>query len=62
MALVKVGRAGKVTLPALLRRQLAIAEGDCLEVEVVEGGVRLRRSDDAARDRAPQASTALALN
>ena len=43
MALVKVGRAGKVTLPAPIRRQLEIVEGDRLEAEVVEGGVLLRR-------------------
>ncbi len=49
MALVKVGRAGKVTLPAPIRRQLEIVEGDRLEAEVVEGGVLLRRPSDAAR-------------
>jgi AbrB family looped-hinge helix DNA binding protein len=49
MALVKVGRAGKVTLPAPIRRQLEIAEGDRLEAEVVEGGVLLRRSTGTAR-------------
>ena len=46
MALVKVGRAGKVTLPAPIRRQLAIAEDDRLDAE---GGVLLRRPADAAR-------------
>ena len=49
MALVKVGRAGKVTLPAPIRRQLEIVEGDRLEADVVEGGVLLRRVTAAER-------------
>jgi len=52
MALVKVGRAGKITLPAALRRQLAIVEGDELEAEVVEGGLLLRRVTEAERKKA----------
>jgi AbrB family looped-hinge helix DNA binding protein len=52
MALVKVGRAGKITLPAALRRQLEIVEGDDLEAEVVEGGLFLKRVTEAERKRA----------
>ena len=52
MALVKVGRAGKITLPAALRRQLEIVEGEDLEAEVVEGGLLLRRATEAERKKA----------
>jgi AbrB family looped-hinge helix DNA binding protein len=55
MALVKVGRAGKVTLPAPIRRQLEIAEGDRLEAEVVDGGVLLKRVTEAQQRKAWEA-------
>ncbi len=42
MTLVKVLRAGQVTLPAEARKALALKEGDYLEAEVVEGTLRLK--------------------
>jgi AbrB family looped-hinge helix DNA binding protein len=42
MALIKVLRAGQVTLPAEARKALALEEGDYLEAEVVEGALRLK--------------------
>ena len=52
MALVKVGRAGTITLPAAIRKQLEIAEGDDLEAEVVEGGVLLKPISEAEHRKA----------
>ncbi len=42
MSLIKVLRAGQVTLPADARKALALKEGDYLEAEVVEGVLRLK--------------------
>ena len=42
MSLIKVLRAGQVTLPADARKALALEEGDYLEAEVVEGELRLK--------------------
>jgi AbrB family looped-hinge helix DNA binding protein len=42
MALLKVRRAAQITLPAAIRKQLEIAEGDYLEAEVVGGNLVLR--------------------
>lgn len=42
MSLIKVLRAGQVTLPADVRRALSLKEGDYLEAELVEGALRLR--------------------
>lgn len=42
MSLVKVIRHGQVTLPAAIRKQLRVEEGDYLEAEIVEGAVVLR--------------------
>jgi len=42
MPLVKVLRSGQVTLPAELRKALALHEGDLLEAEVVEGALQLK--------------------
>jgi AbrB family looped-hinge helix DNA binding protein len=38
----KVGRRGSVVIPAKVRKQLGIAEGDLLIFEVVERGVIIR--------------------
>jgi AbrB family looped-hinge helix DNA binding protein len=42
MALVRVKRAGQVTLPAELRKQFHLEEGDYLEAEAVENGILFR--------------------
>ena len=42
MPLVKVRRAGQITLPAELREQFALEEGTYLEAEAVPGGILLR--------------------
>jgi AbrB family looped-hinge helix DNA binding protein len=39
---VDVGRAGRVTLPAEIRRQLGLEEGSRLEVEIRDGVLQLR--------------------
>ncbi|MBL8149576.1 MAG: AbrB/MazE/SpoVT family DNA-binding domain-containing protein [Blastocatellia bacterium] len=40
--LLKVKRWAQITLPAEIRRELKLSEGDYLEVERVEGGVLLK--------------------
>jgi AbrB family looped-hinge helix DNA binding protein len=52
MAWVRVGRAAQITLPAEIRKQLEIAEGDYLEIEVVDGGVLLKPTSEAERKKA----------
>ena len=52
MAVVKVGRAGRITLPAEVRRRLNVAEGDDLAAEVVDDGVLLRPMPAAGGGRA----------
>jgi AbrB family looped-hinge helix DNA binding protein len=52
MALIKVGRAAQITLPAEIRRQLEIVEGDYLKIEVVDGGVLLKPITKAERKKA----------
>jgi len=42
MPLIKVLRSGQVTLPADVRKALALKEGDLLEAEVTEGALRLK--------------------
>jgi AbrB family looped-hinge helix DNA binding protein len=54
MAPVKVRRAAQITLPAAIRRQLEIAEGDYLDAAVVEGNVVLEPVFDAKRAKAWQ--------
>lgn len=54
MALVKVGRAAQITLPAEIRKQLEITEGDYLEAQVVQGSLVLRPVTAAERERAWQ--------
>lgn len=52
MALVKVRRAAQITLPAEIRKQLEIAEGDYLEAEVIRGNLVLRPVSAAKRREA----------
>lgn len=54
MALVKVLRAGQVTLPANVRAQLRVKQGDYLEAEVVEGGLLLKPVSMVEREKAWQ--------
>jgi AbrB family looped-hinge helix DNA binding protein len=42
MPLVKVRRAGQITLPVELREQFALEEGAYLEAEAVPGGILLK--------------------
>jgi AbrB family looped-hinge helix DNA binding protein len=52
--LVKVRRAAQITLPAAIRKQLEIAEGDYLEAEVVGGNVILKPLSADERTKAWQ--------
>jgi AbrB family looped-hinge helix DNA binding protein len=52
MARVRLLRGGKVTLPAAVRHNLELAEGDWLEAEVVESGVLLKPVLDGGRQQA----------
>ena len=45
-ATVKVTRNGQTTIPAFLRAKLGIKEGTILEVDEVDGSVRLRPVPD----------------
>jgi AbrB family looped-hinge helix DNA binding protein len=42
MALLKLRRAAQITLPAALRRQFNLSEGDYLEAEAVKDGILLK--------------------
>jgi AbrB family looped-hinge helix DNA binding protein len=42
MALVRLKRAAQITLPAELRKQFHLEEGDYLEIEAVKEGILLR--------------------
>jgi AbrB family looped-hinge helix DNA binding protein len=42
MPLVKILRAGQITLPTELRKHLALEEGAYLEAEAVPGGILLK--------------------
>lgn len=42
MALLKLRRAAQITLPAELRKQFNLAEGDYLEAEAVKEGILLK--------------------
>ena len=54
MALVKVRRAAQITLPAEIRRQLEIAEGDYLEAAAIRGNLVLRPVSAPERQKAWQ--------
>ena len=59
MALVRVKRSAQITLPAELRKQFHLEEGDYLEVEAVEGGILLKPV--SVIDRAQAGKQLLAL-
>jgi AbrB family looped-hinge helix DNA binding protein len=52
MALLKLRRAAQITLPAELRRQFNLAEGDYLEAEAVKEGILLRPVSIIEREHA----------
>ena len=54
MPLVKVRRAGQITLPAELREQFALEEGTYLEAEAVQGGILLKPMAVVEREQAWQ--------
>ena len=54
MPLVKVRRAGQITLPAELREQFALEEGTYLEAEAVQGGILLKPMAVVEREHAWQ--------
>ena len=52
MELVKVTRGGQVTIPAAMRREAGIKIGDYLEVQVIEGHLRLVPKQVIDKDQA----------
>jgi AbrB family looped-hinge helix DNA binding protein len=52
MALLKLRRFFQLTLPAELRKQFNLAEGDYLEAEAVEGGILLKPVAVVGREKA----------
>jgi AbrB family looped-hinge helix DNA binding protein len=52
MALVRVKRAGQVTLPTELRKQFHLEEGDYLEAEAVENGILFKPVSVVERQKA----------
>jgi AbrB family looped-hinge helix DNA binding protein len=52
MALLKLRRAAQITLPAELRRQFNLEEGDYLEAEAVKEGILLRPVSIMDREQA----------
>ncbi len=54
MTLVKVRRAGQITLPVELREQFALKEGTYLEAEAVQGGILLKPKTVVDRTQAWQ--------
>jgi AbrB family looped-hinge helix DNA binding protein len=54
MTRVRLLRGGQVTLPAAMREQLQVKEGDYLQAEVVEGGMLLKPISAAEREKAWQ--------
>jgi AbrB family looped-hinge helix DNA binding protein len=52
MALLKLRRAAQITLPAELRRQFNLSEGDYLEAEAVKDGILLRPVSIIEREKA----------
>ena len=52
MALLRLRRAAQITLPAELRKQFHLAEGDYLEAEAVKEGILLRPVSIIEREHA----------
>ena len=52
MALVRVKRSAQITLPAELRKQFHLEEGDYLEAEAVKDGILLKPVSIMDRDQA----------
>jgi AbrB family looped-hinge helix DNA binding protein len=55
MALLKILRSSQITLPAELRRQFGLAEGDYLEAQAVKEGILLKPVHVVERQQAGQA-------
>ncbi len=54
MALVKVRRAGQITLPLEIRQAVGISVGDTLEAEVMRAGILLRPVTKDRRNPTPE--------
>ena len=52
MALLRLRRSAQLTLPAELRKQFNLAEGDYLEAEAVKDGILLRPVSIIEREKA----------
>ena len=59
MPLVKVRRFAQLTIPAQLRKQFNLAEGDYLEAEAVKEGILLKPVTVMEREKAWQKLSAL---
>lgn len=57
--LLKVKRWAQITLPADIRRELKLSEGDYLEAEKVEGGVLLKPVHIEQREQPDQDTVSL---
>lgn len=55
MALLKLKRAAQITIPAELRKQFNLEEGDYLEAEAVKDGILLKPVTVMDRKQAKQA-------
>lgn len=55
MALLKILRSSQITLPAELRKQFSLAEGDYLEAQAVKDGILLRPVSVVERQKAGKA-------
>ena len=56
MPLIKILRAGQITLPAALRDQFALTEGSYVEAEATELGILLKPVMIADRPRMPSSA------
>ena len=54
MALLKILRSSQITLPAELRRQFGLTEGDYLEAQAVKDGILLKPVNVVDRQKAGQ--------
>jgi AbrB family looped-hinge helix DNA binding protein len=55
MALLKILRSAQITLPAELRKQFNLAEGDYLEAQAVKEGILLKPVSVVERQKAGKA-------